>query len=69
MIGRRLEREQNRLEVAQRSVEALSPKRIMELGFAVVRLGGKSLKSVADAQSGEKIEIELNDGVIKARVE
>ena len=69
MIGRRLEREQNRLEVAQRSVEALSPKRIMELGFAVVRFGGKSLKSVADAQSGEKIEIELNDGVIKARVE
>ena len=69
LIERRLEREQSRLEVAERSVEALSPQRIMELGFAVIRLGGKTLKSVVDAQPGEKVEIELKDGVIKARVE
>ena len=69
LVARRLERERNRLEVAERSVEALSPKRIMQLGFAVVRSGGKLLKSAGGAQSGDSIEIELNDGVIKARIE
>jgi exonuclease VII large subunit len=53
----------------ERSVEALSPKRIMQLGFAVVRAGGKALTSVGAAKAGEELEIELKDGVIKARVE
>ncbi|MBQ2373630.1 MAG: exodeoxyribonuclease VII large subunit [Alistipes sp.] len=69
LVARRLEKEKNRLEVAQRSVEALSPQRIMQLGFAVVRSGGRLLKSVEDAQAGELIEIELKDGAIKARIE
>ena len=69
LTERRLEREKNRLEVAERSIEALSPKRIMQLGFAVVRSGGKALKSVASAAKGEVVEIELADGTIKARVE
>ena len=69
LVERRLEREKNRLEVAERSIEALSPKRIMQLGFAVVRSGGKALKSVASAEKGEVVEIELADGTINARVE
>lgn len=69
LIERRLEREKSRLEVMQRSVEALSPKRIMELGFAVVRSGGKVLKRVGDAEAGAPIEVELADGTIKARIE
>lgn len=69
LVARRLEKEKNRLEVAQRSVEALSPQRIMQLGFAVVRRGGRLLKSVEDSQVGELIEIELKDGAIKARIE
>ena len=69
LVLRRLEREQGRLELMERSVEALSPKRIMQLGFAVVRAGGKALTSVGAAKAGEELEIELKDGVIKARVE
>ena len=69
LVERRLEREQQRLEVAQRSVEALSPKRIMQLGFAVVRSEGKALRSVDDAPRGAELEIELLDGTIKAKVE
>ena len=69
LVERRLEREQQRLEVAQRSVEALSPKRIMQLGFAVVRSEGKALRSVDDAPQGAELEIELLDGTIKAKVE
>ena len=69
LVQRRLEREQSRLELMERSVEALSPKRIMQLGFAVVRAGGQALTSVKAAQAGEELEIELKDGVIKARIE
>lgn len=69
LVQRQLEREQGRLELMERSVEALSPKRIMQLGFAVVRAGGKALTSVGAAKAGEELEIELKDGVIKARVE
>ena len=69
LVERRLECEKSRLEVMQRSVEALSPKRIMELGFAVVRSGGKVLKRVGDAEAGAPIEVELADGTIKARIE
>ncbi|MBQ8544214.1 MAG: exodeoxyribonuclease VII large subunit [Alistipes sp.] len=69
LVERRLEREKSRLEVMQRSVEALSPKRIMELGFAVVRSGGKVIKRVGDAEVGAPIEVELADGRIKARIE
>lgn len=69
LVQRRLEREQSRLELMERSVEALSPKRIMQLGFAVVRVGGKALTSVGAAKAGEELEIELKDGVIKARIE
>jgi exodeoxyribonuclease VII large subunit len=69
LVLRQLEREQGRLELMERSVEALSPKRIMQLGFAVVRAGGKALTSVGAAKAGEELEIELKDGVIKARVE
>ena len=68
-VLRRLEREQGRLELMERCVEALSPKRIMQLGFAVVRAGGKALTSVGAAKAGEELEIERKDGVIKARVE
>ncbi len=69
LMERRLEREQQRLEIAQRSVEALSPKRIMQLGFAVVRSQGRALSRIGDAPRGTELEIELLDGTIKAKVE
>ena len=69
LARQRIEREKMRLESMERSVEALSPRRIMELGFAMVRSGEKLLRSVADVAEGEQIEIILTDGTIKARVE
>ena len=69
LARQRIEREKMRLESMERSVEALSPRRIMELGFAMVRSGKKLLRSVADVAEGEQIEIILTDGTIKARVE
>ena len=69
LVQQRLERERMRIEMLESSVEALSPRRIMQLGFAVVRAGGRLLKSIDDAEAGSLIEVELLDGRIKARVE
>ena len=69
LVQQRLVRERMRIEMLESSVEALSPRRIMQLGFAVVRAGGRLLKSIDDAEVGSLIEVELLDGRIKARVE
>lgn len=69
LVQQRLERERMRIEMLESSAEALSPRRIMQLGFAVVRAGGRLLKSIDDAEAGSLIEVELLDGRIKARVE
>ena len=69
LVRSRLERERICLEAMERSVEALSPWRIMALGFAMVRAGGKVVKSTKDVKSGEQIEVLVADGRIKAKVE
>lgn len=69
LVRSRLERERICLEAMERSVEALSPRRIMALGFAMVRAGGKVVKSTKDVKSGEQIEVLVADGRIKAKVE
>jgi exodeoxyribonuclease VII large subunit len=69
LVHRCLEREKLRLESMERGVEALSPQRIMALGFAMVRAGGKVIKSIKDVKAGEQIEVLVADGTIKATVE
>lgn len=67
-VARLLEAHKARLERAEVQVEASSPKRIMALGFAVVRQGGKALKSVNEVAVGESIEITLADGTARADI-
>jgi exodeoxyribonuclease VII large subunit len=69
LVHRCLEREKLRLQSMERGVEALSPQRIMALGFAMVRAGGKVIKSINDVRAGEHIEVLVADGTIKATVE
>lgn len=69
LVRNTLRREGMRLEAAQQAVEALSPKRILRLGFAVVRTKGKALTSVESLSSGDRLEVELADGRIVAKVE
>lgn len=67
-VARLLELHKARLERAEVQVEASSPKRIMALGFAVVRQGGKALKSVNEVAVGESVEITLADGTARADI-
>ncbi|WP_064975317.1 exodeoxyribonuclease VII large subunit [Alistipes provencensis] len=63
-----LTRQTTRLENAAELIAGRSPERILRLGFAVVRSGGKAVTSAAAVAAGERIEIEVSDGKINATV-
>ncbi len=57
-----------RLEAADGLVEGRSPQRIMRMGFAVVRSGGRALLSTEGLRAGERIEVEFCDGALDADI-
>ena len=65
-VGELLARQRNRLEAAGELVEARSPRRILKLGFAVVRTGGRAIASVRGIAGGTPLEIEVADGRLRA---
>lgn len=67
-VGGFLSRQALRLESAGELVAGRSPERILRLGFAVVRAGGRTVVSAAGAEPGTPLEIEVSDGTISANV-
>lgn len=63
-----LARQTLRLENAAELIAGRSPERILRLGFAVLRAGGKAVTSAAGVTAGEDVEIEVSDGRISATV-
>lgn len=62
-------RHKQRLENALALVSSSDPKRILALGFAVVRVDGKAVKDVKQLNKGQMIDIELNNGMVKAKID
>jgi exodeoxyribonuclease VII large subunit len=60
----------NRLDLAARALNAISPLATMERGFSIIVRadGGALVRSVADAPAGSVIEAHLGDGVLVAEV-
>lgn len=65
---RTLSNAQSRLSNIEAQVEAASPKRILALGFAMVRSGGKAITDVAHLAEGDIVEIRLANGIAHATV-
>ena len=63
-----LARQATRLGNAAELVAGRSPERILQLGFAVVRTGGKAVLSATDVRQGDMLEIEVADGRIESTV-
>lgn len=61
-------REKERLRSLQQIVESHSPKRIMQLGFAVVRQAGGALTSTDGLKRGDQVQIEFSEGLVEAEV-
>lgn len=65
---RTLSNAQSHLSKIEAQVEAASPKRILSLGFAMVRSGGKAITDVAHLAEGDIVEIRLANGTAHATV-
>ena len=63
-----LARQTTRLENAAELIAGRSPERILRLGFAVLRAGGRAVTSAGSVAEGEQVEIEVSDGKIDATV-
>jgi exodeoxyribonuclease VII large subunit len=68
-FGEVVGRAAGRLEAERRHMDALSPKRTLRRGFAVVAgPGGKVVRRAGDVRPGDRIEVELADGGLSAGV-
>lgn len=65
---RGVERSQHRVETLSRRLEALSPRRVLERGFAVVQSRKGILTKAAETAPGERLSIYLADGALGAEV-
>lgn len=66
-VARFIERRAMFLQVAESSVEARAPEKILRLGFAVVRCDGRAVTR-AEGLAGREVDIQLAEGYIKAEV-
>jgi len=67
---RRIDPSANRLAAAAREMEALSPVRVLERGYAIVRGGGgRVLRSTEGLRGGEPLDVELASGRLRATVD
>ncbi|MDE7305595.1 MAG: exodeoxyribonuclease VII large subunit [Alistipes sp.] len=63
-----LTRQRMRLGNAAEIIAAHSPERLLQLGFALLRSGGRAITSAAQAQAGDEVEIRLADGTLNATI-
>ncbi len=68
-VQRRLEREQNRLAVAQAGLAAYSPLATLSRGYAIVRgEDGRIVRSVSDTAVGAALSVQVSDGAFGVTV-
>ena len=63
-----LSTENQRLKEFERTLQTYSIDNILQLGFALVRSGNKTITAIADNKVGDSIDVELRDGVLSAEI-
>jgi len=64
-----VERKRARLDQAAGRLRALSPRATLERGYAIVRTGEDIVRSATAVSVGDRVEVEVSDGLFGARVE
>jgi exodeoxyribonuclease VII large subunit len=64
-----LERRRAALDRAGARLQTLSPLATLNRGYAIVRTGGDALRSATEAQTGDRLDIQLAAGSLSARVD
>ncbi len=68
MITAALQQSKQRLQTTAQLLELLNPKAILARGYAVVRSGAKTIRSVKVLKSGQNISLEFADGAAEATI-
>ena len=50
------------------NIKILSPERILERGFSITRINGKTVKSIQSAREGDEMDTRISDGYIKSKI-
>lgn len=56
------------LELAETKMKYADPKNILEKGFSISRVNGKAVRGTLEVQSGDVLETELFEGVIRSEI-
>ncbi len=64
-----IDREGQRLTVVENLLNSNNPQRILDMGYSIMVLDGKAVRSVKDVKGGERVDILLGDGTISAVVD
>ncbi|MGN0007945.1 MAG: exodeoxyribonuclease VII large subunit [Alistipes sp.] len=63
-----LERVRQRLDAYGATADNYTPRRLLQLGLGIARIGNKTLRSVDAVEKGDDLDLELADGIISATV-
>jgi exodeoxyribonuclease VII large subunit len=68
-VRRNIELRERRVALAKTALDGRDPHRLLELGYAIVRIEGRIVKDAADARPGMILTARLAHGTVQARVE
>lgn len=60
---------QEKLSEIIKSIDAMSPDKVLRQGYAIVKSGRNFISQASDLNTGDRVEINFNDGSVKAKVE
>lgn len=66
--GERLESERKALDSYAIMTENYAPQRLLRLGLGIVRVGGKAVRSATGIKVGDRLDLEMADGVLRVKV-
>ena len=67
-VNRQLSAAANRLAMAERTLSAVDPQKVIERGYAAVKKNGKYVTQADGLSAGDKIDIVMRGGVVRAGV-
>lgn len=67
-IKKSIQTQQNHWQRLTALLESLSPLKVVERGYAIVRRKEKVIKSIKEAQVGDQLNLQLKDGSLQVEV-
>ena len=67
--AKRIERIKERMAFAEQAMRQNDPARQLKLGYSIVRKEGDIIRSIRGTKAGDILDIQVNDGTIRSKIE